>query len=37
MITVRKFEKKDLPEMARIWNQVVEEGAAFPAEREFDG
>lgn len=30
MITVRKFEQKDLPEMARIWNQVVEEGVAFP-------
>lgn len=30
MIAVRKFEQKDLPEMARIWNQVVEEGVAFP-------
>lgn len=30
MITVRKFEQKDLPKMARIWNQVVEEGVAFP-------
>lgn len=30
MITVRKFTEKDLPEMTRIWNQVVEEGVAFP-------
>ena len=29
---VRKYEEKDLPEMIRIWNEVVEEGIAFPQE-----
>ena len=29
---VRKYEDKDLPEMIRIWNEVVEEGIAFPQE-----
>ncbi|MBR1741642.1 MAG: GNAT family N-acetyltransferase [Lachnospiraceae bacterium] len=29
---VRKYEAKDLPEMIRIWNEVVEEGVAFPQE-----
>ncbi len=29
-IYVRKFEKKDLPEMIEIWNEIVEEGIAFP-------
>lgn len=27
---IRKFEKADLSEMVHIWNEVVEEGAAFP-------
>lgn len=31
-IIVREYEKKDLPEMIRIWNEVVEEGIAFPQE-----
>lgn len=31
-ITVRKYEKKDLDEMIAIWNEVVEEGIAFPQE-----
>lgn len=29
-LEIRAFEKKDLPEMTEIWNQVVEDGVAFP-------
>ena len=29
---VRKYYENDLPEMIRIWNEVVEEGIAFPQE-----
>ncbi|MDO4331151.1 MAG: GNAT family N-acetyltransferase [Eubacteriales bacterium] len=29
-LEIRAFEKRDLPEMTAIWNQVVEDGAAFP-------
>ena len=31
-IEVRSYEEKDLPEMIQIWNEVVEEGIAFPQE-----
>ena len=31
-ITVKKYTDSDIPEMIRIWNQVVEEGNAFPQE-----
>lgn len=31
-IKVRHYEEKDLPGMIEIWNEVVEEGAAFPQE-----
>ncbi|MCH5272353.1 MAG: GNAT family N-acetyltransferase [Lachnospiraceae bacterium] len=31
-ITVRHYEEQDIPEMLRIWNEVVEEGIAFPQE-----
>jgi len=31
-INVRKYEEQDLPDMIRIWNEVVEEGIAFPQE-----
>lgn len=27
---VRKYTKEDLPQMAAIWNEIVEEGVAFP-------
>lgn len=27
---IRKYREQDLPEMTRIWNEVVEEGVAFP-------
>lgn len=30
------YQKKDLPEMIRIWNEVVEEGIAFPQEELLD-
>ena len=25
-VTVRKYEEKDLPDLIRIWNEVVEDG-----------
>lgn len=31
-IKVRGYEEKDLPAMIRIWNEVVEDGVAFPQE-----
>lgn len=31
-IVVRAYERNDLPEMIKIWNDVVEEGIAFPQE-----
>ena len=29
---IRKFEKKDVPALMRIWNEVVDAGQAFPQE-----
>lgn len=29
-IIIRKYEQKDLSDLIRIWNQVVEDGVAFP-------
>lgn len=31
-ITVRKYIKKDIPQMTEIWNEVVRDGIAFPQE-----
>ncbi len=31
-IRIRKYEDKDIPEAIAIWNEVVEEGNAFPQE-----
>ena len=31
-IKVRGYEEKDLSAMIRIWNEVVEDGEAFPQE-----
>lgn len=31
-IEIRAYKKQDLPEMMIIWNEVVEEGVAFPQE-----
>ena len=33
---VRKYEKKDLPSIISIWNEVVEDGIAFPQEELLD-
>lgn len=35
-IEVRAYQDRDLPEMIRIWNEVVEEGVAFPQEELLD-
>ena len=31
-ITIRGYESRDLPLMVAIWNEVVEDGIAFPQE-----
>lgn len=31
-IQIRAYTEKDLPDMIRIWNEVVEDGVAFPQE-----
>ncbi len=36
-ITVREYTEADLPEMINIWNEVVEDGIAFPQEETLDG
>lgn len=35
-ITVRPYHPDDLPAMAEIWNQVVEDGVAFPQMETLD-
>ena len=35
-MVVREYTKRDLPEIIRIWNEVVEEGIAFPQEDTLD-
>lgn len=35
-IIIRKFEKEDLKSMIYIWNEIVEEGIAFPQEELLD-
>ncbi len=35
-MVVRKYEKRDIPGMIGIWNEVVREGNAFPQEEELD-
>ncbi|MCR4589193.1 MAG: GNAT family N-acetyltransferase [Lachnospiraceae bacterium] len=35
-MTVREYSGSDLPEIIRIWNEVVEEGIAFPQEEFLD-
>lgn len=34
--TVEKWRPEDLPEMLRIWNEVVKDGQAFPQESELN-
>ena len=36
-MVIRAYQDRDLPEMIRIWNEVVEEGIAFPQEELLDG
>jgi L-amino acid N-acyltransferase YncA len=31
-IQIRAYKEQDIPEMMKIWNEVVEEGIAFPQE-----
>jgi L-amino acid N-acyltransferase YncA len=31
-IQIRVYKKQDIPEMMKIWNEIVEEGIAFPQE-----
>ena len=31
-MNIRKFEKKDVPALMKIWNEVVEAGQAYPQE-----
>ena len=33
---IRKYTEKDLPQIIRIWNEVVEDGIAFPQEEPLD-
>lgn len=33
---VREYTQQDLPEIIRIWNEVVEDGIAFPQEETLD-
>ena len=33
---IRKYEQRDMDEMIKIWNEVVEEGIAFPQEEALD-
>ena len=35
-MTVRQYEPRDLDAMIRIWNEVVEDGVAFPQEECLD-
>lgn len=35
-IIIREYNKADLPAMAEIWNEIVEEGTAFPQEECLD-
>ena len=33
---IRKYEEKDIRQMIEIWNEVVEDGIAFPQEDLLD-
>lgn len=35
-INIRRCNEKDIPEMISIWNEIVEEGIAFPQEECLD-
>lgn len=36
-LTIRAYQETDLPAMIAIWNEIVEEGIAFPQEDCLDG
>lgn len=36
VVSIRKYKQDDIQEMVRIWNEVVEEGIAFPQEELLD-
>ena len=31
-VIIRKYESRDIADMVKIWNSVVEDGIAFPQE-----
>ena len=33
---IRKYEPNDIEKMISIWNEVVDEGVAFPQEEKLD-
>lgn len=33
---IRQYRQDDIPDMIRIWNEVIEEGNAFPWEECLD-
>ncbi len=35
-LIIRQYEDSDIPEMIKIWNEIVEEGIAFPQEEILD-
>lgn len=35
-IVLRKYSEQDIPEMVQLWNEIVEEGIAFPQEELLD-
>ena len=35
-VEIEAYREEHLPEMIRIWNEVVEEGIAFPQEELLD-
>ena len=35
-VTIRKYKNSDLSEMIAVWNEVIEDGVAFPQEETLD-
>ena len=35
-MNIRNYQSQDIPEMIRIWNEIVEDGEAFPQEDFLD-
>ena len=36
-MNIREYKEEDMKDLIRIWNEVVEEGVAFPQEDYLDG